>query len=280
MKKLNLSKLPLVIFSVILSTIAKSQSASAAGIVSTFEVESPKVETSQLGQNGDGNSNVQVYTQTFDGTTSTYNSGNQQFDSSGTKANAINNNYQWTANVNGVNTTIGTYDKAYISSPNQYGGAIDPTTGGSNSNYMTVNSSISGVSTTTLTFNQGQRYFGLNWEAGDPNNLLTFQDAQGNVLGVFKSSDVSNAISKLPAAQQAQYKGNPSGTYAGKNSSENYAYLNFFDTDTDHLISKVIFSNSGSSGFENDNNSVATTYNNIRGQSLGTLAVTVPFNFS
>jgi hypothetical protein len=111
-----------------------------------------------------------------------------------------------------------------------------------------------------------QKYFGLWWSAGDTNNKLEFLDANNNVVGSFLSSDITSAILRLPASTQASYRGNPTQN-PRQNTGEYYAYLNFFATDNT-AFRKVVFTNLTSTGFETDNHAVATSYNNIRGQSV------------
>ena len=104
------------------------------------------------------------------------------------------------------------------------------------------------------------------WSAGDTNNKLEFLDANNNVVGTFLSSDITAAILRLPTSTQASYRGNPTQT-SKTNTSEYYAYLNFFATGNT-TFNKVVFTNIRSTGFETDNHAVATSYNNIRGQNV------------
>ena len=251
------------LLAVLIGSTAQTQSADAA-IIGTFEIENPGVQFNQFGQNGDGNENITVYNQTFNaGSAETTTIDNQVY-SRNNPGTGSKNNYRWRAN----NTTIGTYDKIYAVAADNFGGSVDPTSNNTRSNYVTVNptSDLGGLTTSTLTLNQDQRYFGLWWSAGDVNNKLEFQDASGKVVGSFLSSDITAAILRLPTSAQASYQGNP--TQSPKtNTGEYYAYLNFFATD-DTTFRKVVFSNASSTGFESDNHAVATSYNNIRGQNV------------
>jgi hypothetical protein len=248
----------------VIGSTVQTQAAHAA-IIGTFEIESPGVQYNQFGQNNDGNGSVTVYNQTFNaGSSSTTTIGNQIFSSSAPTAGKVTSNYQWVAN----GTTIGSYNNIYARTADNFGGSIDPTSNSARSNYITVNpnSSLGGLTTSTLTLTQNQKYFGLWWSAGDVNNKLEFYNASNQLVGSFVSSDITAAIQKLSPNTQNSYKGNP--TQSSKtNTGEYYAYLNFFATDTT-TFNKVVFTNLRSTGFETDNHAVATSYNKIRGQNI------------
>jgi hypothetical protein len=252
------------LLAVLIGSTAQTQSADAA-IIGTFEIENPGVQFNQFGQNNDGNGNITVYNQTFNaGAALTTTVGNQVYSRNTPNVGSRTSNYQWVAD----GTTIGSYNNIYARTADNFGGSIDPTSGGTRSNYVTVNpnGNLGGLTTSTLTLNQDQRYFGLWWSAGDVNNRLQFLDANNNVVGSFLSSDITAAILRLPTSDQASYRGNP--TQSPKtNTNEYYAYLNFFATDNT-TFRKVVFTNATSTGFESDNHAVATSYNNIRGKNV------------
>lgn len=252
------------LLAVLIGSTAQTQSADAA-IIGTFEIESPGVQFNQFGQNGDGNGDITVYNQTFNaGSAETTTVGNQVYSRNTPNVASVTSNYQWVAD----GTTIGSYNNIYARTADNFGGSIDPTSGGARSNYVTVNptSNLGALTTSTLTLNQDQRYFGLWWSAGDTNNRLQFLDANDNVVGTFLSRDVTAAIQRLSPAVQSSYAGNPTQS-PKQNTGEYYAYLNFFATD-DTTFRKVVFSNASRTGFESDNHAVATSYNNIRGQNV------------
>lgn len=251
-----------VLLASVIGSVAQPQAAQAA-IIGTFEIESPGIQYNQFGQNNDGNGSITVYNQTFNaGSPSTTTVGNQVFSSNAPTAGSVTSNYQWVAN----GTTIGTYNNIYATAADQYGGSIDPTSNGARSNYVTVNPNNTGkLTTSTLTLTKDQKYFGLWWSAGDKNNKLEFY-AGNTLVGSFLSSDLTAAIQRLPTAIQNSYKGNPTQN-PKQNTSEYYAYLNFFATDST-TFNRVVFTNSTSTGFESDNHAVATSYNKIRGQNV------------
>jgi hypothetical protein len=133
-------------------------------------------------------------------------------------------------------TGVGTFNQLLIKPADQYGGA-----GGSNYSVQGINSS---VLTTTLTLNTPSAYFGIWWSAGDSKNVLQFYSGS-TLMAQFTTAS-------LLAALPSSYYGNPSGPFAGQNSNEPYAFINFF-ADSGTTWDKVVFSNNGSSGFESDN---------------------------
>lgn len=136
---------------------------------------------------------------------------------------------------------VGSYDQLTIKTADQYGGAGDP----QGSNYAVQGAG--GVTVTTLTLTDDHSYFGFWWSAGDSQNVLAFYS--GDLLVArFTTASLLNQIASSP-----DYYGNPtSGSRAGMNSGEPYAFVNFFgigETSWD----RIVFTNGGSSGFESDN---------------------------
>ncbi|MBV8969478.1 MAG: hypothetical protein JO331_10520, partial [Verrucomicrobia bacterium] len=148
-----------------------------------------------------------------------------------------------------------------IVAADQFGGA------GGTGNYLTDNSSFHSPpqpASTTIIFMHPERYFGIWWSAGDPNNVLQFLSA-GKVIQTFTTSDVVNFINDSPNKQG--YRGDPNPPFKGQNNGEDYAYLNFFAKEG-FSFNEVVFSNNGSTGFESDNHTVATNYENITGDPI------------
>jgi hypothetical protein len=86
------------------------------------------------------------------------------------------------------NSSLGSYDHLLVRPADAFGGD------GGKGNYMSVNTNIkAGSNPTTLTFTQPQRYFGLWWSAGDPNNVLSFYSGS-KLLETFRTNDVVNFI--------------------------------------------------------------------------------------
>ncbi|MBK1815814.1 hypothetical protein JIN84_09310 [Luteolibacter yonseiensis] len=145
-------------------------------------------------------------------------------------------NVAWTSGGN----TIGTYDQLWIKGADQYGGAGNP----NGSNYSAIGARW--VPTTTLTFNEPHAYFGFWWSAGDANNVLSFYNGS-TLTAQFTTSTLLNALAGSP-----EYKGSPVTKYLNQNAAESYAFINFFGAGGT-TWNKIVFSNLGTSGFENDN---------------------------
>jgi outer membrane autotransporter protein len=144
----------------------------------------------------------------------------------------------------------------------QFGGA------GGTGNYLTENGSLApnhgGTISTTIMFVNPERYFGMWWSAGDPFNVLEFLSG-GKVIQTFTTSDVVNFINDSP--DKNSYLGNPNKQFLHQDSSEDFAYLNFF-AKKDLSFNEVVLSNNGSTGFESDNHTVATDYQDITGEPI------------
>lgn len=86
------------------------------------------------------------------------------------------------------------------------------------------------------------------------------------LLQTFKTSDVTNFINQL--ANNGGYRGNPNPQFKGANSSENYAFLNFYadPSNPNVTFTKVVITNVGNTGFESDNHTIAATYGEITGE--------------
>ncbi|MEI6561556.1 MAG: hypothetical protein WCO68_05655 [Verrucomicrobiota bacterium] len=135
---------------------------------------------------------------------------------------------------------VGTFDKINILAANQYGGA-------GNTNYAVEG--LGSVSQTILNLDHSSSYFGMWWSAGDAANVLDFYSGANGTGTLLAQFTTANLLKTLPKA----YYGNPNtGTNAGKDPSEPFAFINFFAT-AGSSWSSVVFKNSSSSGFEGDN---------------------------
>ena len=123
----------------------------------------------------------------------------------------------------------GTFSSLKVNSPDIYGGA-------NNSNYAFSSDSTQ----TTLALSTGVSYFGMWWSAGDSGNILDFYSGATKIF-TFTSS-VLDGLS-------TSYNGNPNSAFRGQNSSQKYAYINFF-VQSGSQIDKVI---ARGSNFESDN---------------------------
>jgi hypothetical protein len=144
-------------------------------------------------------------------------------------------------NFNGSSIT-GTYTgDVLIKNANLFGGAggtgqyITPPNGGSY----------------TLTLSSQVNYFGLWFSALDAGNELAFYE-NNTLLYSFSPADYTHLVGACPTA----YCGNPNSDFYDLDSSQLYAYLNFYDTNAS--FNKIVVSENPVGGeFESDNQAVA-----------------------
>ncbi len=110
-----------------------------------------------------------------------------------------------------------------------------------------------GISLTTSDNIPGVNYFGIWLSALDANNNLQFYN-RGQLLYSFGSTDLQAALGTCSVSNA--YCGNPTTPFKGKNSTEAYAYVNFFDT-VGYFDEVILYNTSGSTGFESSNHAVA-----------------------
>jgi len=134
----------------------------------------------------------------------------------------------------------GTYTGAVWLGADQYGGA------GGTGIYPETYTSY------TVTINPSVNYFGLWFSALDDHNQLQFYRGSTLVYS-FTPTDFVNLVGSCPASA---FCGNPNPQFSGQNRGQQYAYLNFYDTNG--LFNKIVFSEpGGGGGFESDNHAVA-----------------------
>jgi outer membrane autotransporter protein len=231
------SVLPVLLLTLLLVTTASTVFAQPF----TVTLEAPKIQVSSLFTNPGAFGAANVFEETFNELSPGFHSSSFPF---------------------AQNSALGSYDHGQIQPADQFGGA------GGTGNYLTVNSTLKPASNpTTLTFSTPQRYFGLWWSAGDANNVLKFYSGN-TLLSTFTTSDVINFINS--SSNKSQYFGNPNN---GKDSGEPFAFINFFASPTDPNLTfnRVVFSNqSSSSGFEQDNDTIAGSYISLSGTAIPT----------
>jgi outer membrane autotransporter protein len=157
------------------------------------------------------------------------------------------------------NAALGSYDHLLVVSADAFGGA------GGKGTYMMVSTNVNKASSpTTLTLATPQRYFGIWWSAGDPNNVLSFY-SRGTLIETFRTSDVVNFIEAQANARA--FNGNPN---TGQNKGKPYAFLNFYaDPSNPNLtFDLIVFSNNGGARFQQDNQTIAATYTDISGMDI------------
>ena len=95
----------------------------------------------------------------------------------------------------------------------------------------------------------GVNYFGFWLSALDSGNQLEVL-RDGAVVGIYTPADLRAAVGSHPA-----YFGNPSGTFAGQDVQEPFAFVNFFDL-TGYFDQIKIFEAPLIGGYESDNQTV------------------------
>ena len=98
----------------------------------------------------------------------------------------------------------------------------------------------------------GVNYFGIWISALDAANSLQFY-SNGQLLYSFGATDLQTALGTCSGSNA--YCGNPTTPFKGQNSTEAYAYVNFFDTVG--YFDTVVLYEASTAGFESSNHAVA-----------------------
>lgn len=139
----------------------------------------------------------------------------------------------------------------------QYGGA------GGTGKYLGVNRGA----VTIENLPNPRRYLGFWWSAGDATNQIRFYDQDDNLLATFTTSTLTGLLSGTGTLttlgggsyNKSAFYGNPNPP-AGRNTGEPYAYVNLILSGTSARFAKIVITGtSGTSTFELDNVSVATS---------------------
>jgi hypothetical protein len=172
-------------------------------------------------------------------------------------ANGVNNNVTWSG--------IGSFNKLWVQSADQYGGA------GGTGKYAVVGAEASTASllTSTLTLNTPEAYVGVWLSALDNQNVFTLYQG-ATVLATFNVSTLVSAIGACSGSNP--YCGNPNNLT--QDTAEPFAYLNFYATNGSGITSVVFTNNNYSTGFEYDNVSVSTAPGAITGKLVATFVST------
>jgi hypothetical protein len=140
---------------------------------------------------------------------------------------------------------VGTIDKVGVLNANQYGGAPKADgTGATRYAVESTSSALGGVAKSTLTLDKSSSYFGLYWSAGDSANVLDFYNGK-DLVAHFTTANLMNKLS-------SGYNGNPNSSFKGLDSPEKFGFINFMGNGGTTWDS-IVFSNTGTSGFESDN---------------------------
>ncbi|MBB4617732.1 PEPxxWA-CTERM sorting domain-containing protein [Sphingomonas abaci] len=136
----------------------------------------------------------------------------------------------------------GTYTNVGVNSADVFGGA------GGTGNYASTFSGTGYSLDLTTTDSRGINYFGFWLSALDRGNQLTFYKNGASVF-TFSAAQIANLFTDKPG-----YYGNPNPAKSG-NTSEPYAFLNFFDTNG--TFDKIVFAETPQvGGYESDNHTV------------------------
>ena len=195
---------------------------------------------------GAGAAHADTFVQTYEApgvlnTTSSIAGGVETFDSVALGTGGFTTNY-------GSSGFTGTYSAAaQIANPDQYGAA------GGTGHYI-VTFSSSGYS---IALNQQANYFGYWLSALDSGNVVEFY----NGASLVGSLDATGVLASI--GSNSAYFGNPSGAFAGQDSAQPYAFVNFYDTTGS--FDRIVFRETPEvGGYESDNHTVGT-YRDITG---------------
>lgn len=151
-------------------------------------------------------------------------------------------------------TTIGSGGEWVSQGQNQYGGVSGQNYpelfGGPALGQSNVSSYTLALSTTGVT---GVNYLGIWISALDASNDLKLYNGT-RLIAEFNSTDLLADLGNCKNGPNP-YCGNPTAQFKGQDASELFAYVNVFDLTG--FITSVVFTNSGSTGFESSNDAVA-----------------------
>lgn len=160
-------------------------------------------------------------------------------------------NAAFTTNFGTGGTITGTYSAVQVNAADQYGGA-----GGTGKYAVAFGTTPYNVALTT-TLATGINYFGFWLSALDSGNQVGFY--KNNVLLYsFAPSDLIAAIGACGGSNA--YCGNPNSQFANTNTAQQYAFVNFLDTNGTFDSVRFV-ENPAQGGYESDNHTVgyATT---------------------
>jgi hypothetical protein len=187
---------------------------------------------------------------------------------------------------------IGTYNATSSSpfdiiTPDQYGGATDPTNPTTPTKYFTIGAQSGTSAPVSLTLKQPADYFGFWLSAADVNNGVSFYN--GNLLLARFSTQTLitflngsggsvTSIDKTKTYTTSAYYSDPNKPFLGQNPSEPYVFVDFVATGV--TFNKVVFDNSNSigTGFESDNHTISSAPGEMSGDHVlvGDLSVATP----
>ena len=145
-----------------------------------------------------------------------------------------------------LGTITGTYSAVQVNTADQYGGA------GGTGSYAVASGTTPYNVALTSTLTTGINYFGFWLSALDSGNQVGFY--KNNVLLYnFSPSALIAALGSCSGSNP--YCGNPNSQFAGTNTGEPYAFVNFLDTNGTFDSVRFV-ENPASGGYESDNHTV------------------------
>lgn len=177
-------------------------------------------------------------------------SGTETFNALATTTNSGGTSFVSTFGNNGA--ISGAFSGVFgILDHNQYGGANTPTPAAGASKYIVTFDGATGlhVKFSHTAAVPGVNYVGLQISALDQGNQLTLYRA-GIVVGSYGPAALTKAVGACPTNNGAAnpYCGNPT---TGENTSEQYAYVNFFNLN--NYFDELMMTETSGGGFEADN---------------------------
>jgi hypothetical protein len=187
-------------------------------------------------------------------------------------------------------SAIGTYSASpsapfHVNQPDQYGGATDPSSPSTPTNYFAIGAQSGSSAPISLTLNTPADYFGFWWSAGDPQNGISFYSGS-TLLARFSTQTLttllSGGVGQVTAIDNTvydtnQYYGNPNPGL-GKDAGEPFAFVDIVTTGV--RFDRIVFDNSNTtgSGFESDNHTVSSSPVTLTGDHVfvGNLATATP----
>lgn len=155
-------------------------------------------------------------------------------------------NSSFTTDFGTGGTITGTYSAVQINPADQYGGA------GGTGSYAAAFSSTPYSVALTSTLTTGINYFGFWLSALDGGNQVGFYKNNA-LLYTFVPNTLIAAVGACTAGNA--YCGNPTTAFAGTNSAQQYAFVNFLDTNGTFDSVRFV-ENPASGGYESDNHTV------------------------
>ena len=178
-----------------------------------------------------------------------------------------------------------TYTYSDIDTSNQYNILPADQYGGADGSGNYIRNDPNFTSRFSISINVDQVYLGMWWSAGDAGNTIEFFK-DGTSLFTFDTQDITSlipnsagstitAIDGTTQYNTQNYYGNPTTNFSGQNSTEPYAFINFYAGSGEAFDRVDIYQPDMNGKFESDNHTFSAV-----GQIPNGTEVAVPFEFS